>query len=63
MGTPKGRLSKLEKRFLGMSWEQVRESVDVKLLDEEGELYILARSQGRVQKERGSSHKCTHGLG
>jgi len=52
VGTPKGRLSKLEKRFLGMSWEQVRESVDVKLLDEDGELYILARSQGRVQKER-----------
>lgn len=53
VGTPKGRLTKLEKRFLGMSWEQVRESVDVKLLDEEGELYILARSQGRVEKERG----------
>jgi len=52
VGTPKGRLSKLEKRFLGMSWEQVRESVDVKLLDADGELYILARSQGRVQKER-----------
>ena len=52
VGTPKGRLSKLEKKFLGMSWEQVRESVDVKLLDEDGELYILARSQGRVQKER-----------
>jgi hypothetical protein len=52
VGTPKGRLSKLEKRFLGMNWEQVRDSVDVKLLDEGDELYILARSQGRVQKER-----------
>ena len=52
VGTPKGRLSKLEKRFLGMHWEQVRDSVDVKLLDEDDELYILARSQGRVQKER-----------
>jgi hypothetical protein len=52
VGTPKGRLSKMEKRFLGMNWEQVRESVDVKLLEEDGELYILARSQGRVQKER-----------
>jgi len=51
-GTPKGRLSKLEKRFLAMNWEQVRASVDVKLLDQDGELYILARSQGRVQKER-----------
>ena len=52
VGTPKGRLSKLEKRFLAMNWEQVRASVEVKLLDEDGELYILARSQGRVQKER-----------
>lgn len=52
VGTPKGRLSQLEKRFLGMSWEQVRDAVDVKLLGEDGELYILARSQGRVQKER-----------
>jgi transposase len=52
VGTPKGRLSKLEKRFVGLSWEQARESVQVKLLDEQNELYILARSQGRVQKER-----------
>lgn len=52
VGTPKGRLSKLEKRFVGMSWAQARESVQVKLLDEQGELYILARSQGRVHKER-----------
>ena len=30
----------------------MRESVEVKLLEAEGELYILARSQGRVHKER-----------
>ena len=52
VGTPKGRLSKLEKRFVGLSWEQAREAVQVKLLEEEGELYVLARSQGRVHKER-----------
>jgi len=52
VGTPKGRLSQLEQRFVGMSWAQARESVDVKLLEEEGEIYILARSQGRVDKER-----------
>lgn len=53
VGTPRGRLSKLEKHFLCLPWEQVRESVEVKLLEAEGELYILARSHGRVQKERG----------
>ena len=52
VGTPKGRLNQLEKQFLELSWEQVRASVDVKLLQQSGEIYILARSQGRVHKER-----------
>jgi len=45
-------LSKLEKTFLTKPWAQVRESVDVKLLEQEGEVYILARSHGRMHKER-----------
>jgi hypothetical protein len=52
VGTPKGRLSKLEKAFLKLPWEQVRESVEVKLIEQAGELYILSRSAGRVHKER-----------
>ncbi len=52
VGTPRGRLTKLEKEFLQQPWQQVKESVEVKLLPREGELYILARSQGRQQKER-----------
>ena len=52
VGTPKGRLTQLEKEFLALPWESVRESVEVKLLDKEGELYVLARSAGRVEKER-----------
>jgi hypothetical protein len=52
VGTPKGRLSKLETSFLEKPWEQVRSEVKVKLLAEDGELYILARSDGRVNKER-----------
>jgi transposase len=52
VGTPKGRLSRLEQAFLGRPWEQVRESVQVKLLEQDGELYILARSADRVNKER-----------
>jgi len=53
VGTPKGRLSVLEKAFLSQPWEQVREALEVKLLEREGELYILARSRGRADKERG----------
>lgn len=53
VGTPKGRLTALEKAFLTQPWEQAREQVQVKLLECEEELYILARSRGRVDKERG----------
>jgi len=38
VGTPKGRLSQLEQRFLTRPWEQVREAVEVKLLETEGEI-------------------------
>ena len=53
VGTPKGRLTKLEKAFAGQSWQRVRESVEVKLLAGDDELYILAKSRPRILKERG----------
>ena len=52
VGTPKGRLTQLEKAFLKLPWTSVRESVDVKLLSQSDELYVLARSTGRTEKER-----------
>ena len=52
VGTPKGRLTRLEKAFLDLPWQEVRQSVDVKLLAEDGELYVLVRSEGRLLKER-----------
>ena len=52
VGTPKGRLSKLEKDLLPLPWEKVRESLSVKLLEQDGELYVLARSSSREVKER-----------
>ena len=53
VGTPKGRLTRLEQAFLAQPWQAVRPSVTVKLLAEEGELYILVRSAQRRLKERG----------
>jgi hypothetical protein len=38
VGTPKGRLSKLEKALLKLPWQAVREGIDVKLLRQEQEL-------------------------
>lgn len=53
VGTPRGKLTSLEQDFLAKPWEEARESVRVKLMAHEGETYILARSSGRVLKERG----------
>lgn len=54
VGTPKGRLSKLEKALLARPWQAVREGVEVKLLpqEEEQELFVLAQSRARIEKER-----------
>lgn len=52
VGTPKGRLTKLEKQFLSLDWQETQAAVEVKLLKTEGEVYVLARSPGRVIKER-----------
>jgi len=52
VGTPKGRLSKLEAKLTELSWQKVRPGVEVKLLPQEGEVYVLAQSVHRVSKER-----------
>jgi transposase len=45
-------LSQLEERLRELPWKQAREGVEVKLVAEEGEVYVLAKSQDRVHKER-----------
>ena len=52
VGTPKGRLTKLEQSLLSLPWRAVRPGVEVKLLPQEQELYILAQSRDRIHKER-----------
>ncbi len=52
VGTPKGRLSKLEKALLDRPWQEVRDGVDVKLLAQGQETYVLAQSHARINKER-----------
>ena len=51
VGTPKGRISQHEKKWLDLPWQKVRDSVEVKLYEHEGELYVLAKSEGRQAKE------------
>jgi transposase len=52
VGTPRGRLTKLEKAFIAKPWEEARASVRVKLVEHENETYVLARSDGRRDKEQ-----------
>lgn len=52
VGTPKGRLTALEKDLLQRPWQQARPSVRVKLLPTENETYVLAESGDRIKKER-----------
>src|ERR1700747_1862759 len=52
VATPKGRMSKLEKHLVTLPWQAVREGVDVKLLPQDQELYVLAQSRARIHKER-----------
>lgn len=52
VGTPKGRLSKLEKQLADRPWHDVRAGVSVKLLLQDQECYVLAQSAARISKER-----------
>jgi transposase len=57
VGTPKGRIQKHEKKWLDLPWQKVRDSVEVKLYQHEGELYVLAKSEGRQAKETAMRRK------
>jgi hypothetical protein len=66
VGTPRTLLGKLEKSLLGKPWEAVHEGMSVKLLEQDGELYVQARSSQRQKKEnamrRRKLKKLVHGL-
>jgi transposase len=51
VGTPKGKINQHERKWLDLPWQKVRDAVEVKLYEHEGELYVLAKSQGRQAKE------------
>jgi transposase len=57
VGTPKGKIQQCERKWLDLPWQKVRESVEVKLFEQEGELYVLAKSEGRQAKETAMRRK------
>jgi transposase len=66
VGTPKTQLNKLERSFLDKPWESVHEGMQVKLLEQDRELYVQAHSRERQKKEnamrRRKLKKLVHGL-
>jgi DDE family transposase len=62
VGTPKGRLNRLEQQLLGRPWHEARPGVQVKLLPQDGELYVFAQSADRVAKERAMRRRQLKGL-
>jgi len=51
VGTPRSKLGKLEQSLTQLPWQQARQDVRVKLLAQEGEVYVLAQSRARQKKE------------
>ena len=52
VGTPKGRLTRMEQAFLSQPWQRVRDGIAVKRLDQDEDTYVLAQSDKRIDKER-----------
>ena len=52
VGTPRGRLSKLESQLIAQPWKQVQQQIEVKLAHDGEDLYVLTRSGGRRDKEQ-----------
>ena len=55
VGTPRGRLTKLEKALAAKPWEDVRESVRVKLIEQDEETYVPARSESPARQGTGDA--------
>ncbi len=52
VGTPRGKLKKFEQKLLEQDWKSVQNNIQVKLIRQDDELYVLTRSKGRRAKEQ-----------
>jgi transposase len=57
VGTSRAKVKQYEKQWLELPWHKVRESVEAKLFAQDGELYVLAKSEGRQAKENAMRRK------
>jgi len=62
VGTPRSALRTYQARLLEGEWQSVSGEVEVQLIAEEKETYVLARSHARAQKERAMRLRVVRGL-
>jgi hypothetical protein len=51
VGTPRARWDQFQEQWEKVPWQKLRDTIEVKLLCQGEEVYVLAKSQGRRQKE------------
>ena len=62
VGTPKGMLQEFDAQLCTADWTLARPQVQVKVVQRDGEAYVLARSRLRRKKERAMRRRQLHGL-
>ena len=64
VATPKRKLAAFEQELLKADWTEVsgRPDIEVKLVEREGELYVLSRNRERAERERTIRLRALHGL-
>ena len=62
VGTPRSKLNAFEAQLCTRDWQQIREHVEVKCVQQDGQTYVLARSRQRRLKERAIRRRQLLGL-
>lgn len=52
VGTPRARVRETNDQWEKLAWQKIKDTVEVKLFSQEQELYVVAKSQGRQEKEK-----------
>jgi len=61
VGTPRARVRQTRGQWETLSWQKIKDTVEVKLFREGEELYVVAKSSGRQEKEMAMRrHKLAH---
>jgi hypothetical protein len=58
VGTPKRQLKAYEQKLLEGDWQKISEEVQVQLIPEADEVYVLCRSAGRASRHPSRRKPC-----